>query len=51
MMLSSMRCLRIQTELHSYPDAASSDGPDDETDNIFGYMKRRCCEISSFFIS
>jgi hypothetical protein len=42
------KVIKIQTELHSFPDAASSASLDNETDNIFGYMKRRCCEGSPF---
>ncbi len=41
-------CLLTQAELHLYPDAALSDSLDDETANIFGNVKFRCCEDSSF---
>ncbi len=37
-----------QTELYSYLSATWSDSLDDETDIIFGYMKWKCCESSSF---
>jgi hypothetical protein len=43
--------IRIQTELQQYFDTASSASLDDERDNIFGYMKRICCEGSSFLSS
>jgi hypothetical protein len=32
-----------KNNLNSYLDTASSASLDDETDNIFGYIKRRCC--------
>jgi hypothetical protein len=35
-------------ELHSYPNAASSDSMHGETDIIFCCMKRRCCAGTSF---
>ncbi len=42
--------VRTQTELSSYLCAASFAILNDEMNNIFGYMKRRCCE-GSFFLS
>ncbi len=44
----TLRWIRIQTEQHSHLGAASSASLDDETDDVFGYMKRKCCESSSF---
>jgi hypothetical protein len=40
----STRCVPTQTELDSYLHAASSNKPDDEIDNIFGYMMKRRSE-------
>jgi hypothetical protein len=37
-------CIPTQTELHSYLHAASSNKPNDEIENIFGYMMRRRSE-------
>jgi hypothetical protein len=48
---SATKWIQIQTKLHSYLGAASSDSIDDEADNIFGCMKRKCCEGSSFLSS
>jgi hypothetical protein len=42
--------IRTQTELSSYLCAASFASLNDEINNIFGFMKRRCCE-GSFFLS
>jgi hypothetical protein len=45
-----MEGIRTQTELSSYLCAASFASLNDEMKNIFGYMKRRCCE-GNFFLS
>jgi hypothetical protein len=42
--------IRTQTELSSYLYAASFASLNDEMNNIFDYMKRRCCEGSFFSI-
>jgi hypothetical protein len=38
--------IQTQTELSSYLHAASFASLNDEMNNIFGYMKSRCCEGS-----
>jgi hypothetical protein len=42
--------IRTQTKLSSYLHAASFASLNDEMNNIFGYMKSRCCE-GSFYLS
>ncbi len=44
------KVIQIQTELHSYLDISSFGSLDDKTHNIFGYMKRKCREASSFYL-
>jgi hypothetical protein len=40
----------MQTELSSYFCAASFASLNDEMRNIFGYMKRRCCEAIFLYL-